>query len=359
MKKIQKLKTRTLVLGITALLVLGLLISCPTETEADPPALDSLALTAWTAGEAAPVPSLAFLSDTKVQAGDSFKAYTYQGNNTGAVTGLGDFTLSQNAQTLTLTSGSGALQFTRQSDLEPPDSLVNTKWAWASLTLEFTSPVQAKMGQDTYVYTYQDEDHTGILEELGVFSFDEAAQTLNFTNYKGRNQHLVFKTQADPALVDTRWRWGNSLLEFTSSNKAAFNSRVYTYTYDDKEKIGSIKTLGSFTLNDEEGTRTITLQDYKGYNFSVLLDESLTDTPVTLDHTLKGTEWFWNSQYGGYMVFVTDTQIDGGRTYTWDPATRKGTVEVLGPFLVTQNDQHITFTNIKGYGHTAEFERRE
>jgi hypothetical protein len=344
--------------GLAALLALCLAAGgCAMETEEDGVSLDTLSGTGWNAGE----DSLVFVSENRVWDGGSFSGYSYA-NNAGSVTDLGSFSVGDDARTLSFASykGGGQALFTRQEDFAPGGEMVNTKWAFASISLKFNSPAQAVMGNDAYVYLYDDAEKTGYVEQLGSFTFDDEAQTVTFNSYLG-GRALVFQTELDGALVGTKWRWGNSLLEFTKPNKVLLRTKTYTYVYESADNAGSVVGLGEFSVGGDT-PRIISFPEYKkdagpDYDFAVDFTEQLTDTSITLNDTLAGTEWYWESQYGGYLTFLTDTKIAGSSaTYTYNPGERQGKMDVFGNFLVLNNDTHITFTNIKGYGHTAEFD---
>lgn len=348
--------------GISLLVLWALLPGCPVETPEEAAGLDSLVGTFWIRVAGTEAAILYFLSETQVMTGDTFKAYTYQGNNTGAVTGLGDFTLSPDGETLILSEGA---PFTRQPDRIPDDTLMSTRWIFGNtLSLEFTSPVEAVMGQHTYLYTYEDTDKTGLVEELGGFTYDKDTQTLTFTRYKGGSP-LSFKTQLDPVLVGTVWRWGHGFIEFTAPNKVKVGSGTYTYVYDDQEKAGTIKNVGPFTIAEGpgEGLRILSFAEYKSYGRPVVFTEQLEEHPITLEDTLIGTEWFWSSTWGdSFLVFMTETSSINGEYmdwYTYDPATRKGEIEYMGPFILSSDGMTLNFTNYGGYGHGATFIRRD
>jgi hypothetical protein len=86
------------------------------------------------------------------------------------------------------------------------------------------------------------------------------------------------------------------------------------------------------------------------------------DLSLSLEDTLIGTEWFWSSSWGdSFLVFMTDsTSINGSYTdwYTYNPQKRTGMVEYMGPFVISEDGLHLTFTNYGGYGHTGDFVRR-
>jgi hypothetical protein len=149
-------------------------------------------------------------------------------------------------------------------------------------------------------------------------------------------------------------------MEITAGNKLNLRGKPYKYSYDGAVKAGNINGLGEFTIDDAK--TKITFEHYKAdlgvdYDFQVVFTLSDPDTPVSMAQTLWGTEWYWESIYGGYLTFTTEKNIGGSiRTYTWDGTAKKGFLEVLGPFFIhDDNPNHLTFTNIKGYGHTAEF----
>ncbi|MDR1128132.1 MAG: hypothetical protein LBL20_02380 [Treponema sp.] len=346
--------------GLIGLLALCLLAAsgCPMEAEEENPSLDTLLGTGWSAAE----DTLVFVSENRALAADSFIDYSYD-HNAGSIEGLGSFSVGGGARTLTFPAykGGGQALFTRQADFAPGGDMVNTKWAFASISLKFNSPTQAAMGNDSYVYLYDDAKKTGLVETLGGFSFDDEAQTVTFSSYRGGSA-LVFQTELDSALVGSKWRWGNSLLEFTKPNKVALRNKTYTYVYESAPTAGDVAGLGGFSISGADGQRTLSFPEYKkavgpDYGFAVDFAEQLTDTNVTIATTLAGTEWYWESIYGGYLTFLTETKIAGSSaTYTWNPGERNGKMDVFGNFIVTNNDTHITFTNIKGYGHTAEFD---
>lgn len=345
--------------GLIALLALCLVAmsGCPMEAEEQNVSLDTLSGTGWNAGE----DSLVFISESKVWAGGSFTEYNYA-DNAGSVAGLGSFSVGDDARTLSFPAYKGGAEalFTRQEDFAPGSEMINTKWAFASLSLKFNSAVEAAMGNDTYAYLFDDAEKAGQIESLGSFVFDEEAQTLTFSNYQG-GQPVVFQTELDGALVGAKWRWGNSLLEFTKPNKVLLRGKTYTYVYESADSAGNVVGLGTFSVHGDN-PRILSFPEYKkeagpDYGFAVDFTEQLTDTTVTMNETLAGTEWYWESIYGGYLTFLTDTKIAGSSaTYTYDPGARQGKMDVFGNFLVLNNDTHITFTNIKGYGHTAEFD---
>jgi hypothetical protein len=353
-------KKSLVISGLVALLALCLLAAggCAMPTEEEDRSLDTLSGTAWNAGE----DSLVFVSENRAWTGGGFVEYSYD-TNAGFVAGLGGFSVGDDARTLSFPAykGGGQALFARQEDFAPGGEMVNTKWAFASLSLKFNSPVQAAMGNDTYVYLYDDAEKKGQIEQLGSFTFDDEAQTVTFSNYLG-GRALVFQTELDGALVGTKWRWGNSLLEFTKPNKVLLRNKTYTYVYESEPNAGNVAGLGAFSVGGSDTARIISFPEYKkdagpDYDFAVEFAEQLTDTNVTLNDTLAGTEWYWESIYGGYLTFLTDTKIAGSSaTYTYNPGERQGKMDVFGNFLVTNNDTHITFTNIKGYGHTAEFD---
>jgi hypothetical protein len=246
-----------------------------------------------------------------------------------------------------------------QPDVAP--ALAASSWSFASLSLKFISAEEAALGKTTLAYYFEGGEGggegKGDIETLGPFTFNEEAQILTFTRYRNDpGSTVVFGTSLDPFLVSEhpKWQWGNTFMDFVKPNKVKVGSKTYNYSYNSEENSGEIVNLGSFALSEDYAGLTIT--NYKGFEFDASFNAWHEGDPIiTMNDTLEGTEWFWASQYGGTMFFVTRKTIDGGRGYTWDPATRKGSVDVLGPFFVQENDTHLTFTNIKGYGHTAEF----
>jgi hypothetical protein len=345
-------------LFFTAVFIAALMViaGCAMEAEEDGASLDTLSGTRWNAA----ADSLVFVSENKVWADGSFTEYSY-GSNAGSVPVLGSFSVGDNARSISFAAYKGGeALFVRQEDFVLGSEMINTKWAFASLSLKFNSPTQAAMGNDTYAYFYDDAEKKGHIERLGSFTFEEEAQTITFNSYQG-GQACVFQTELDGSLVKTKWRWGNSLLEFIKPNKVLLRNKTYTYVYESAGNTGSVVGLGDFSVGGSDTARIISFPEYKkdagpDYGFAVEFAEQLTDTTVTLNDTLAGTEWYWESQYGGYLTFLTNTKIAGSSAaYIYNPGERQGKMDVFGNFVVTNNDAHITFTNIKGYGHTAEY----
>lgn len=87
-----------------------------------------------------------------------------------------------------------------------------------------------------------------------------------------------------------------------------------------------------------------------------------------LNSPLIGTTWT-NTEWSGRILYfetadtVLYTKIDSGNSsyadYYYTKEERKGEVEGLGPFNVTENYQRMVFSNIEGYGHSMDFTRTD
>ncbi|MDR2393936.1 MAG: hypothetical protein LBD93_07265 [Treponema sp.] len=182
------MNNRVTAASISLWVLWAFLTGCPVDTPEEATSLDTLVASFWSRVVGTEEASLYFLSETQVLTGDTFKAYTYQGNNTGTVTGLGDFTLSPDGETLIL---SGGPLFTRQPDRIPDDTLVSTRWIFGNtLSLEFTSPNKVKVGSGTF--TYDPATRKGEIEYVGPFIISSDGMTLHFTNYGGYGHGATF-----------------------------------------------------------------------------------------------------------------------------------------------------------------------
>lgn len=86
------------------------------------------------------------------------------------------------------------------------------------------------------------------------------------------------------------------------------------------------------------------------------------------DSPLIGTRWT-NTEWSGRNLYfetaetVLYTKINSGNSsyadYYYIKEERKGEVEGLGPFNVTENYQRMVFSNIEGYGHSMDFTRTD
>ncbi|MDR1902148.1 MAG: hypothetical protein LBQ88_07715 [Treponema sp.] len=246
---------------------------------------------------------------------------------------------------------------------EPDGPLVGTTWTWTTMTLEFTTNTSAILGPDTLSYTYDETNRTGVLDAAGDFTVSEDQTALTFPDYKGYGRAVAFKgdVQTDPVLVDTKWRLGLALLNFTSRKQVTLGDASYTYTYDKSIQKGNIKTLGDFSITGTAPAQTLTFSNFKGYEFQAGFAEDQGQPAPTLNDTLMGTEWFWGSEWGATVImFTSPTVVNGGqRAYTYEPATRKGTVIEVGPFTISKDGQHMSFAQWRTYPHGAEFLRRD
>jgi hypothetical protein len=245
---------------------------------------------------------------------------------------------------------------------ETPDSALDgTRWNYGGIPLEFVSPIQAKMSGQTYAYTYDDLTKTGGIAVLGPFVYDEILFTLTFTDYKGIGSQVIFQTLLDKTLVATKWRWGTALIQFTSANRATLRGKTYKYGYESATNRGSISGLGEFSLGDAE--TLLVFPSYRDYGRQLSFNRETADATVTINDTLVGTEWIWDSQWGhAFLVFMTETtSINGSYNdwYRYDPAARTGEVEYMGPFRVSADGKKLDFTNYGGYGHGAPYVVRE
>jgi hypothetical protein len=86
------------------------------------------------------------------------------------------------------------------------------------------------------------------------------------------------------------------------------------------------------------------------------------ETPI-LDDALVGTMWLWDAGgWGmGYLEFISESEVwdgsDANRAYAYSSGTKKGSIEGLGPFTVSDDNQAIDFAQWKSYPHGAYFER--
>jgi hypothetical protein len=87
-------------------------------------------------------------------------------------------------------------------------------------------------------------------------------------------------------------------------------------------------------------------------------DPRLDEDPITWGDSLAGSRWSWSDWGGTVLDFVSGTEVSNGTdryAYTYNKNTREGRIDYYGPFIISADGLTMTFSNIKNYGHSAEF----
>jgi hypothetical protein len=250
-----------------------------------------------------------------------------------------------------------------------PDNSLAGSWKWGNVTLEFKTDSKALLEDTLHTYTYTADDKSGVMVNAGDFEIIDN-MTLAFDNYKDWGSRIVFKKFKDNPMVGTYWRWGTSLMDFSSSSTMVYRSTQYDYVYSDVSKKGVITTLGEFSIDEENGILTVI--DYKGYGakytslgrkVAIEFNRQDDDTTPDIDTTMLGTEWV-EGPIAQWIMFINDDIIYQGSSsaifldpYNYNPGQRNGWIYFLNDFVINDNGSVLTCLSFKTYNHTAAFKR--
>ncbi|MDR2494163.1 MAG: hypothetical protein LBD24_02960, partial [Spirochaetaceae bacterium] len=120
----------------------------------------------------------------------------------------------------------------------------------------------------------------------------------------------------------------------------------YAYTYEPETRAGEIETLGAFTVSEDFLTMTFTR--YNG----AIPDAVFENSGAAIARAL----WVWEQsvlQFGPIKASLNGALYP----YSFDSATRTGTIEKIGQFTLAEDGASITVTQFRRAAYDLVFEK--